>query len=318
MRKLAHFSLLLAALSVRVDQIQAAVPLGMEDGTITADQISASSCYQFPDCADHARLNHPAEGGRRGAWCAADDDPSPWIQVDLLTNFLITGVITQGRYPHYSQWVTSYQVLYRPDGEAEFQMVTDASGQNVTFKGNTDKNTPVENDLPIYVVARYVRLLPVTFNEHVSMRFELLGENVTECYEQADASDYRGSVSETEEGITCQVWTVQKPHSHNRKPSHYPDAGLGAHNLCRNPDGENTAWCYTIDPDVRWALCSVGEPSETCPVVTTTRPEGTTTGMKPEDNPATTPKRTTTGMEPEDDPTITIPSGTSEYHCYYQ
>jgi len=26
-------------------------------------------------------------------------------------------------------------------------------------------------------------------------------------------------------------------------------------NYCRNPDGENTMWCYTTDPDTRWERC---------------------------------------------------------------
>ena len=26
-------------------------------------------------------------------------------------------------------------------------------------------------------------------------------------------------------------------------------------NFCRNPDGEKTIWCYTIDPEVRWEYC---------------------------------------------------------------
>ena len=37
----------------------------------------------------------------------------------------------------------------------------------------------------------------------------------------------------------------------------YPNAGLGDHNYCRNPDGEPGAWCYTTDPDQKWESCGV-------------------------------------------------------------
>ncbi|XP_072182249.1 plasminogen-like [Diadema setosum] len=88
--------------------------------------------------------------------------------------------------------------------------------------------------------------------------------SLTECFEEDDASDYRGAVNETQNGVACQMWTRQSPHVHDRTPSNYPDAGLGDHNFCRNPDGEPSTWCYTIDSGVRWEYCSVGSPSTNC------------------------------------------------------
>nr|XP_054772900.1 plasminogen-like [Lytechinus pictus] len=70
--------------------------------------------------------------------------------------------------------------------------------------------------------------------------------------------NYRGNLSQTISGYTCQHWTAQHPHNHSWIPSMYPYTGLGDHNHCRNPDGENTAWCYTTDLSVRWELCAVG------------------------------------------------------------
>ena len=43
------------------------------------------------------------------------------------------------------------------------------------FNGNTDKNTPVYNDLPSpgkYIEARYIRVLPQEFRANMCMRFE--------------------------------------------------------------------------------------------------------------------------------------------------
>jgi len=75
------------------------------------------------------------------------------------------------------------------------------------------------------------------------------------CDNQQQA-DYRGNISQTANGKTCQNWDSQSPHFHNRTPENYPTMGL-EDNYCRNPDGEAKAWCYTTDPDTRWELCDV-------------------------------------------------------------
>ena len=71
-------------------------------------------------------------------------------------------------------------------------------------------------------------------------------------------------MSVTVTGKQCQRWTSQSPHDHVRTPENYPNLGLGPHNFCRNPDGEPTAWCYTMDPDTRFEMCDVGEPQPSC------------------------------------------------------
>jgi hypothetical protein len=80
----------------------------------------------------------------------------------------------------------------------------------------------------------------------------------TSCSCLSDQSDYRGSIATTEEGKVCQKWTDQFPHEHTRTPENYPNAGLeNGHNYCRNPDGEDRAWCYTTDASERWDSCSI-------------------------------------------------------------
>ena len=69
-------------------------------------------------------------------------------------------------------------------------------------------------------------------------------------------AEYRGSVSVTRNGIKCQHWASQEPHTHKHTLENFPNAGL-EENFCRNPDGSQMAWCYSSDPLVRWDYCDV-------------------------------------------------------------
>jgi len=65
---------------------------------------------------------------------------------------------------------------------------------------------------------------------------------------------YRGCQTKTRSGLTCQAWASQSPHGHSRTKAHYPSAGLDS-NFCRNPDSEDTIWCYTTSSSKRWEYC---------------------------------------------------------------
>ena len=43
------------------------------------------------------------------------------------------------------------------------------------FDGNTDKNNVVYHDLNPPIIARYIRFLPVEWNDEISIRVELYG-----------------------------------------------------------------------------------------------------------------------------------------------
>jgi len=69
---------------------------------------------------------------------------------------------------------------------------------------------------------------------------------------EGDGNAYRGKQNRTRSGKTCQNWTKQAPHEHGQTLG---KNGLGDHNRCRNPDGEDSIWCYTTDSAKRWEHC---------------------------------------------------------------
>merc|ERR1719422_2663083 len=71
------------------------------------------------------------------------------------------------------------------------------------------------------------------------------------CNEQMtgeNSASYMGCQDKTINGRECQKWTLQTPHTHNL-------SNVGDHNYCRNPDGDDTIWCFTSDAGVRKEYC---------------------------------------------------------------
>jgi hypothetical protein len=88
--------------------------------------------------------------------------------------------------------------------------------------------------------------------------------NICGC-DKVKQIDYRGNISITENGRTCQKWDEQSPNIHYWISIDYPNADIYDNNYCRSPDGE-WPWCITTDTNVLWEYCDI--PS--CPTKTTT------------------------------------------------
>ena len=94
-------------------------PLGMQDGTISDGQISASSERRLYFGPENARLNFSSDSTRVAAWMPENNDANQWLQVDFGNETIVTGIDTQGRAsnqcPKCDQWVKNYTVSYRQD-----------------------------------------------------------------------------------------------------------------------------------------------------------------------------------------------------------
>ena len=75
----------------------------------------------------------------------------------------------------------------------------------------------------------------------------------------ARGAGYRGCQSVTRSGLTCQSWAARTPHQHShffaRASADGGESAEDAKNHCRNPDGGDSIWCYTTDPNTRFDYC---------------------------------------------------------------
>lgn len=61
----------------------------------------------------------------------------------------------------------------------------------------------------------------------------------------------------TKDGLSCQRWDSQTPHSHTAPPDVFPEL-KNAENYCRNAGGEERVpWCFTTNSSVRWQHCDI-------------------------------------------------------------
>ncbi|XP_029366811.1 inactive carboxypeptidase-like protein X2 [Echeneis naucrates] len=153
-------------------------PLGMESHKIDPDQLSASSMSQYIFAPQRARLNMQGSDDeddmRGGAWCANSEDRIHWFEIDARRETEFTGVITQGRdSSNENDFVTSYFLAFSNDTR-EWTTIHDGYADWLFF-GNNDKDTPVMNQLAESVVARYIRIIPQSWNGSLCMRLEVLG-----------------------------------------------------------------------------------------------------------------------------------------------
>ena len=94
--------------------------LGLEDGRISPEQLTASSSHEPSSVGANAgRLNVDLAGG---AWCPRaliDSEATEFIEVDLGSVHAVTAVLTQGRFGngHGQEFAEAYFVEYTRPGE---------------------------------------------------------------------------------------------------------------------------------------------------------------------------------------------------------
>ena len=85
-------------------------PLGLEDGRISKNAMTASSMWDRRHGPYRARLNILNRGGT-GAWSSRYNNVFQWLQIYLGYVTKVVACATQGRYDA-NQWVKKYEISY--------------------------------------------------------------------------------------------------------------------------------------------------------------------------------------------------------------
>ncbi|XP_030598641.1 adipocyte enhancer-binding protein 1 isoform X2 [Archocentrus centrarchus] len=161
-------------------------PLGLESHRVEDDQLLASSQSHHGFSAQRGRLNMQGSDNDEdlygGAWCAEPEEQNHWFQVDAHREVEFTGVITQGRNSEqHEDFVSSYFVAFSNDS-SDWTVLHDGYAEWL-FYGNVDKETPVMSQFATPVVARYIRILPQSWNGSLCLRAEILACQLPRSYD---------------------------------------------------------------------------------------------------------------------------------------
>lgn len=122
--------------------------------------------------AHYARLDRSS---LVNAWRPDIDNEKQWWEIDMGDIYDVRGIVTQGSSRYGTpQYITSYKIKYKMIQTRSWQYVLNVTGQQKIFSGNRDNDGRVTNYFVPSLTARYVRLEPVTWVNHISLRAEFL------------------------------------------------------------------------------------------------------------------------------------------------
>uniref|UniRef100_A0A8B9NEU5 F5/8 type C domain-containing protein n=1 Tax=Accipiter nisus TaxID=211598 RepID=A0A8B9NEU5_9AVES len=127
--------------------------LSLEEGFLSKSQVTASSYWEetnefgqvFQWSPDKAWLQVPGL-----AWASNHSSNREWLEIDLGEKKRITGILLK-----------------------QSKQRADASLQ--VFQGNSNSGDIVRNNFIPPIVARYVRIIPQTWNQRIALKLELMG-----------------------------------------------------------------------------------------------------------------------------------------------
>lgn len=107
------------------------------------------------------------------SWSPSSSDKMPYFTIDLLKDQPVFGVQIKGN-PKRDEYVTSYEVMHSADGLV-FSPIIDSSLLPEKFRGSVDANTPALQKFSLPFEARYVKIIPKTWHEKISLRVDVIG-----------------------------------------------------------------------------------------------------------------------------------------------
>jgi hypothetical protein len=180
-------------------------------------------------------------------WSAQTNAIGEWYQMDNGVVGKITGVAIKGRAAAHDQWVKTFKV----QSKGATGTWTEVDSGKV-YTGNTDKETQVDVTFDTPVDARYIRIYPQTWNNHISMRADIVAGK-----------------TRTDKTPTI----VDVPYSGHKSSANWGDDAIGTSHGAGRLDSTR-AWSAKTNAIGQWYELDNGSATDISGVVIKGRPDG--------------------------------------------
>ncbi|XP_055958871.1 uncharacterized protein LOC126830395 [Patella vulgata] len=148
-----------------------------------------SGNYSLPDTGfastASSDINHGPQFSRitptnKAYWRPLRSDTRQYLTASFYNVMVIKGITIMGS-PDNTQWVTKYKLQYQLNYFAPWYDYEDPPGQTKIFDGNSDGITTFSNFLSYPIEAKSIKIIPVTWNIGIALRWEIYGCIEEEC-----------------------------------------------------------------------------------------------------------------------------------------
>ncbi|OXB61948.1 hypothetical protein ASZ78_013993 [Callipepla squamata] len=191
--------------------------LSLEEGFFSKSQVTASSYWEetnefgqlFQWSPDKAWLQVLGL-----AWASNHSSSREWLEIDLGEKKRITGIKTTGSgstMQNFNFYVKTYILNYRNNNSKWRTYRGILSNEEKVFQGNSDSGGIVRNNFIPPIVARYVRIIPQTWNQRIALKLELIGCRIMQVNSSFTHSMWQKTSQSTETSLGKEDRTVTEP-----------------------------------------------------------------------------------------------------------
>ncbi|XP_064912809.1 discoidin, CUB and LCCL domain-containing protein 1 [Columba livia] len=191
--------------------------LSLEEGFLSKSQVTASSYWEetnefgqlFQWSPDKAWLHVPGL-----SWASNHSSNREWLEIDLGEKKRITGIKTTGSgstTPNFNFYVKTFTMNYKNNNSKWRTYKGILSNEEKVFQGNSNPGDIVRNNFIPPIVARYVRIVPQTWNQRIALKLELMGCRIMQANSSFTHSMWQKPSQSTETSLGKEDRTVTEP-----------------------------------------------------------------------------------------------------------